>query len=405
MSGTFWAGGSATPLWKARLQVSGKFKTPIPNLRNVLLALRNDPEWQGKIQFDEMLQVAVNPPDPFDDPKIGLIQEWLQEEGIKTVGRETVRDAVEIVAREHRFHPLRERLEKLEAGWDRTSRLEEWLTRFLGAEDNEYHREIAFRFPIAMVARVFKPGCKSDHMMVLEGPQGALKSQIIEAMALGYFSDSLPDLSSDYVRLSMHLRGKWLIEVSELASISKAEAALLKAFLTRPNEDYTPKFGRREVHEPRQCLFVGTINEDTYLKDETGNRRFWPVKCGKIDLDGLRAEWEQILGEAVAEYRAGQKWWLDKDIEAQHFKPQQDARLWVDDRESRIKDYLDGHFTATGAVTSFKTQVSILSVAEEAIGKQAKDLTMADQKNIAAILKHLGWVFKRTNTARLWHRP
>jgi len=403
MSGTFRAG--AAPMWKSRLQIDGKGKTPIPNVYNTLIALRLAPEWQGKIQFDEMLQVPVNPPDPFDGKKITGIQEWLQKEGIKRVGRDTVRDAVELVASEHRFHPLRARLEQLALAWDHNARLDTWLIRFLGADDNEYHKEIAFRFPIGMVARVFQPGCKVDHMLVLEGPQGALKSQIIREMALGYFSDTLPDLDDDAVRLSMHLRGKWLIELSELASISKTEAARLKAFLTTQVEQYVPKHGRSEVIEPRQCCFVGTINEDTYLKDETGNRRFWPVKCGRIDLDGLRAEWEQVLGEAVVEYRAGTPWWPDRDFEAQHFRPEQAARLWTDAWEKRVQDYLDGHYTATGAVTSFKSQISILSVADEALGIETRRLTVPDQRRIAAILRHLGWEFKRTMTARLWVRP
>jgi len=402
-SGVNWTGGPTQ--WKGRLQTTGKGKEPIPNLYNTLLALRNDPKWVGSIQFDEMLQCAVNPPHPIDGKKITSIQEWLQENGIKRVGRDTVRDAIELVAHEHCFHPLRERLDQLASTWDHNARLDTWLIRFLGAEDNEYHKEIAFRFPIAMVARVFNPGCKMDYMMVLEGPQGALKSTIIREMALGYFSDALPDLDDDTVRLSMHLRGKWLIELSELASISKTEASLLKAFLTRPEEKYTPKFGRGEVIEPRQCCFVGTINEDTYLKDETGNRRFWPVKCGNIDLDGLRAEWEQVLGEAVAEYKGGTPWWPDRTIEATHFKPQQDARQWTSALEQRVQDYLDGHYTATGAVTSFKSQISILSVAEECLGLQSRDITVPKQKEIAAILRHLGWEFKRSKTSRMWHRP
>jgi predicted P-loop ATPase len=310
-----------------------------------------------------------------------------------------------LVASEHKFHPLRERLLRLAASWDQTARLDTWLIRFLGAEDNDYHKEIAFRFPISMVARIFQPGCKVDHMMVLEGPQGILKSKVIKTMALGYVSDTLPDLDSDAIRLSAHLRGKWLIEVSELASISKAEASRLKAFLTTEIEQYIPKFGRMEVREPRQCCFIGTINEDTYLKDETGNRRFWPVKCGTIDLDGLEAEWEQVLGEAVREYRNGTPWWVDRDFEAAHFRPQQDARLWSDAWEQRVKDYLDGHYTATGAITPYKQSVSILSVAEECIGIEARRFSVPEQKRVAAILRHLGWEFKRTMTGRLWIRP
>ena len=197
-------------------------------------------------------------------------------------------------------------------------------------------------FLVAMVARIFEPGCQADYMPILEGPQGLMKSTACKVLGGSWFSDALPAMSSDAVRLSQHLRGKWLIEVGEMSAMSKADSAELKAFITRREENFIPKFGRCEVHEPRQCVFIGTTNERTYLRDATGARRFWPAKVHRIDIDRLASDRDALFAEAVALYRKGAHWWPDGSFETQLIRPEQDARYEADAWEGAIATYISG---------------------------------------------------------------
>ena len=392
--------------WQARC-IKSAGGTLLPNVANALLALRKDPALMDAFAFDEMLRAPmlmhpIGQPicpqfysRPLNDTDITDVVEYLQHHGLKRIAREVVRDAVLARARDCAFHPVRNYLEALT--WDETKRLHIWLAIRLGTELAPYTQKIGAMFLLAMVARIFEPGCKADYMLVLEGPQGALKSSACAVLGGEFFSDNMPEVGEGK-DVSQHLNGKWLIEIAEMHAMSKVETAHLKAFITRTTERYRPSYGRMEVIQERQCVFIGTTNRDTYLRDETGGRRFWPVRVGKIDIDGLAADRDQLFAEAVHLYRAGAEWWPDREFEQTHIAPQQAARYEADVWEENIAKYLEEH-----------PRVTVGEIAKEALSIQTAKIGTADQRRIAAALERLGWQRERAGCdwqgKRWWAKP
>jgi predicted P-loop ATPase len=304
---------------------------------------------------------------------------------------------VEARAREFRHHRVREWLKSLK--WDGEERLSTWLQAYLGAGGSElYLRAISRMFLISMVARIFRPGCKCDYMLVLEGAQGVEKSKACEVLAgEEWFTDDLSDISHKDSKL--HLRGKWLVEIAELAAFTKAETEALKAFITRKTEKYRPPWGKKDVNEPRQCVFIGTTNTSAYIKDETGGRRFWPVVCGQIDIAKLVADRGQLFAEAVVLYHRGEPWWPDPSFELAHFKPEQDLRIEGDSWEEAIVKFLDDPVFPVSRVT-------VTELAKKALGFAADaEIGIPDQRRIIKVLTGLGWNRRKSDNIRFYERP
>jgi predicted P-loop ATPase len=388
-----------TPEWLDECLKDSKGR-PLAILTNVMIGLRA--EMAGALAYDQMLcaPMLMRPlkdaegfrPRSLTDVDVSFMQVHLQQAGLWRIGKDVMHQAAEAIAHENRFHPVRDYLGALR--WDGISRLATFLPVYFGTADTDYKRAIGGMFLISMVARIFEPGCKADYVLVLEGPQGTLKSTACRILGYEWFSDSLPELSGNGKDVSQHLRGKWLIEVAEMHALTKdkIEAAVLKAFLTRAVERYRPSYGRLEVIEPRQCIFIGTTNKEVYLRDETGGRRFWPIKTGTIDVDKLRRDRDQLFAEAVERFQEGYLWWPDQEFERKHIVPEQESRYESDAWEEKIAEHLGMH-----------DKVTIGQVAREALSIETQRLGTAEQRRIAAVLELLGWRrVPKDRTGRRW---
>jgi predicted P-loop ATPase len=374
--------------WSRLWQHDDKLR-PVPNLASVATTLREARELAGAFAFDEMARIPMvlrpfhegDPgphPRPITDHDVTVLQETLQVSGLRRVTAETVHQAIVAEAHARAFHPVRDYLDRLR--WDGVPRLDTWLSHYLGTDGTPYARGVGRMFLIGAVARIYRPGCKMDYMPVLEGAQGILKSTSCAVLGGDHYSDALPDIRSKDAAL--HLRGKWIVEVAELSALDRAEAAALKAFLSRAVERFRPPYGRAEVIEPRQCLFVGTTNKAIYLRDETGGRRFWPVVVTRVDIDALRCDRDQLFAEAVAAFRRGEPWWPSADFERDHARPEQEARYEADAWEQAIAEWL---------ASSGRERVTVLEAARVALSMESGRIGVGDQRRIAAALERLGW--------------
>jgi predicted P-loop ATPase len=381
--------------WREEL-LRGKNGGALRLLANAITAFRSAPEWAGVLAYDEFsLAITTTRETPWgsigrwSEQEDRLATNWLQRHGICVSIGDTAA-AVETVARDRSYHPVRQYLNTLK--WDQIPRLDDWLTLYLGVEPTNLTRALGAKFLVSAVARVRQPGCQADHCLILEGPQGQGKSSAVRALATPWSIDDLPELGSKDAALG--ILGAWLVELSELDAMSRAEVTRTKSFLSRPTDHFRPPYGRRVIDYPRQCVFVGTVNHSEYLRDETGGRRFWPVTCGRIDLNTLRRDRDQLWAEASARYKAGERWWLEGDELNTAAKQVQEDRYQRDPWEQLTADWIEG-----------RTGVTTAEVLRQALFKESGIWTRADETRVGAILRRLGWEPVGCARPRIYRQP
>lgn len=249
------------------------------------------------------------------------VSNWfaLHPEYRMNVDPRTIEGQIVYVAHKHSYDPLANHL--LGLAWDGENRVDTFLERYFGAitelngEDITRHvRRVSRCFLVQAVARALSPGCQADHVLVLEGLQGLGKTSALRILGGPWFCGTAMDIGSKDSR--MLAAYSWIIELAELASVRRADNLTLKNFFTTTQDDFRPPYGRSMEKSPRRCVFVGSTNDEQYLTDPTGNRRYWPIACGTVDLEALTADRDMIWAEAVALYQAGVKWYLSKSEEA-----------------------------------------------------------------------------------------
>lgn len=313
--------------WSAKLRHSEKTGKLLVTRSNIRIILDNDPRLKGVLGFDGFSQrVAILRPPPWqeeeekrdywqdvDDSELRYYMETLY--GIDS--KIKLEDETLSAAHRHSFHRVREYLKGLK--WDGTPRMDALFIDYLGAEDTEYTRMVTRKMLIAAVGRVMRPGLKFDNMVVLEGRQGIGKSYLLKKLGRDWFSDSLDSVQGK--EAYEQLRGVWIVEMGELAALRKSEIEPIKQFISKQTDLYRVAYGKRLSEFPRQCIFIGTTNQATFLRDQTGNRRFWPVKClvgeRKKSLWGedIDEEIDQVWAEALAAWDAGEGVWIGEEME------------------------------------------------------------------------------------------
>lgn len=404
--------------WQTVLELDkqGKVKD---TLTNIAAILRHDPQLKNIVYNEFKCMIDVIGDLPWKQVKPGwgdtdISCAKLYFERVYGIWSPTkFKDALlAVVSAERLYHPIKEYFETLQ--WDGTERVDTLLIDYLGAEDTPYVRAVTRKTLAAAVARVYEPGIKFDSILVLNGPQGIGKSTLFTLLGKQWYSDSLSITDMKDKTAAEKLQGYWILELGELAGMKKVDVETMKSFVTRTDDKFRQSYGVVVESHPRSCIIVGSTNsEGGFLRDITGNRRFWPVH---VSGNGKFHPWEltevdQIWAEAIERYRAGEELYLKGRVAADAYAMQQDA-MESDDREGVIADYLEtllpenwdkmdlfqrrsflggSEFDgAPKAGTVRREKVCIMEIWCECFGKERQNLKRSDSYEVESILMKVG---------------
>jgi len=381
---------------------------PRPTMRNAMLAMRRLGLRFANDLFRLRKTVEGAPIQEYQgelsDDACTILRHLVIEEFSFDPGKESIRDAAQTLSMDNPFHPIRQYLAALR--WDGESRLGRWVTTYLGVEDTPLTAAIGRIMLIAAVRRVREPGVKFDTILVLEGEQGVGKSTSIKILAgAENFSDQ-NILTLDPKAQMELLEGVWFYEICELEGLSRADTAKVKAFASRAVDQGRPAYGRFKETRRRQTVFIGTTNDDKYLRDMTGNRRFWPVKVGKIDLEALQRDRDQLFAEAVHWEEKGEPIVLAEELWPLA-QTEQEARLEDDPWTDILSDLHPKDLNQVGGTV----RISSTQLLELNLGIARDRQQQFHAKRLAAVMRKLGWKgptlikMEEGSTVRGYQRP
>lgn len=398
-------GFEGAPEWKTKLRMRGR--NVIGSAMNLETIMENDEALVGlfaKNEFSQRVMMMRAPPwaDPvkkyprnLTDTDATRLKVWLEKE-YGAVFPEAML-VVAVIAENKAFHPLQDELNSFQ--WDGIPRLDSWLQDYYGVEGTRFAKTVGRKWMISAVARVFKAGCQVDHVLVLEGEQGIAKSSAIRALAGDeWFLDHLPDFTSKDAAI---LLGRaWIHELAELSSVNRSEVEKVKQFVSQRVDVYRPPYGKETVEVPRSCVFVATTNKDDYLRDTTGNRRYWPVRCTEVDVEGLKRARAQLWAEALVAFRAGEKWHLEDAEVIEEAKAVQAERVERDPWEDELIKI------TSNTVKGYIENIDLLTM----LGVDREKKSPKDAARARAIMRKLGWQEMRKRLSdgsnpRRWYPP
>lgn len=381
------------PLPKFRREKDGSITATVDN---VTMAVRRPDVCGIDIKFDTFRdEIMFSSPgrgqwQSFTDPDYVRLRITLERGGFKPIGRELIRDVVQLVAAENPFDSAQLWLSGLQ--WDGVPRVEKFLTTYFSAEDTEYTRAVSLYIWTALAGRVVSPGIKADMAPILVGDQGAGKSSAVAAMvpAADFFTEiSFHEKDED---LSRKMRGRLIAEIGELRGLHTKELEGIKAFITRTHENWVPKYREFAVQFPRRLVFIGTTNKDEFLADETGNRRWLPVRVGQVHVDNIRRDRLQLWAEARelftgsgVQYATAQA--LAGDAHSEHTI--QDS--WVD----VVGDWLDRPDDLTNDAPRTRKFLRVTEVLVEALGFTERNISRKEETRMSTTLRALGYARKK----------
>jgi len=387
------------PCWQDGLK---KYKGRVTkSVANVELILSEHEDWKGKLVHDSFASrtqsvagedgkpLPCTEAGPWRDVDTTRTQVWLaQQYGIE-VGHDTIDRVVESIAHRNCKHPVVDYLDGL--NWDATKRLPSMLHRIFGTPDTPYYSAVAVMWMISAVARVRKPGCQADYVLVLVSPeQGLRKSTAIRILGKNWVADTaIPIGDKDAL---VNLQGVWIYEIAELSSVRGArDIEAVKAFVTSRCDHFRAPFERRTRDWPRHCVFAGSVNEQECLSDPSGNRRFWPVDCGPIDIAALEAEVDQLWAEADTRYQSGEPWYPTNQELNEDLRAAQEEHTAQDDWLEPVRKWLAGEYAQALLVNGITTG----DVLSGPLSVDTAKITKAQTMRMATVLRQCGLVSRK----------